>query len=162
MFEAHPTNWTTSAYDLKDGKRVIGQLTLNGRDEGVLTIGEVPFALGNHKNHFVLLFEGIEVARAVQPSIWKRQLTVQVEGTLLDRAYARPGAADITLDLFAKHAFSRAFHLEERGTHLGRIYPLGAFSRNVGVDLPDWLTPAVQGFLFALVAIQWARARRRS
>ncbi len=159
---AHPASFAKTAYTILDGDEEVARLTLRLRDEGVITVGEAPFALGGSRHRYVLLFEGVEVARAVQPSAWRRRLEVRVRGAMLDRAVARPDAPDVDLVLQAKHPFSRTFELFEGERLAGEVRRASPFSRKAVVDLPAFLPLAVRVFLFALVVIQWRRADRQA
>lgn len=160
--DAHPTSLAQASYAIQDGDEEVARLQLRWREEGVITVGETPFALGSNRNRFVLLFEGVEVARAVQPTIWRRRLDVRVNGAMLDRAVARPGAPDVELRLQAKNPLSRTFELFEGERLVGEVRRASVFSRKAVLDLPAFLPLAVRVFLFALVAIQWRRADRQA
>jgi hypothetical protein len=62
------------------------------------------------------------------------------------------------LELKAFHAYFRKFVLFENNMRIGTISPAGWLGRKAFIDLPAELPPAVQLFLFCLVAFLWRRA----
>lgn len=170
MLVAHPIRFSAWTFELREEAtaarregRVLGRVRLLRGDAAEITIGGVPFGMGSdrRRRHFVLTFEGVEVARAQQPSSWRRRLLVLVRGAMLDRAHAVPGAADLPLELRAEHALSRAFEVRSGTRRVGRIRPRHPFTTRTEIAVEPVLPPAVQAFLFALVAVQWRRARER-
>ena len=155
---AQPEGLRRSRYTVRSDDQPLGRIELRVRDEGTLYVGDVPFALGSARNRFVLLFEGVEIARAVQPSIWKRRFVVTVNGAMLD--FARRDALDARLALVARHPFTRAFDLREGPMRVGTLRPRRIASWSIKADLPDFLPPAAHLFLLSLVVIQWRRAAR--
>ena len=145
-------------------ERRIATVRLRRRDDAEILVGGVPFGMGvdRRRRHYALVFEGVEVARARQPSPWRRQLLVLVRGTMLDRRHAVADAPDVRLVLQAERALTRTFEVREADRPIGRLRPLGLFTRRTEVDLPPYLPPAIQAFLFALVAVQWRRTNRQA
>ena len=164
MLDAKPDTLGAWRFTLSEGKHTIATVRLHRKDEAVITVGNIPFVLGTDRKrtHFVLMFEGVEVARARQPSSLSRRLGVRVSGAMLDRQHAVAGAADVVLKLQAANPFVRTFEVWGGTRLIGRIRPRHAFTRRATITLPPYLPPAVQAFLFALAAIQWRRAQRRS
>ena len=140
-------------------ERRVATVRLRRRDDAEILVGGVPFGMGadRRRRHYALVFEGVEVARARQPSPWRRRLLVLVNGPMLGH---RPTPADLRLVLQPESALTRVFEVVEGDRRTGRIRPLGPFTRRTEVALPAHLPPAVQAFLFALVAVQWRRANR--
>src|SRR5690606_24808004 len=103
MLVAEPAGAAPWTFDLlekehalsKEGRPVARVRLLKGGAAEV-TVGVVPFGVESDRRgrHFVLTFEGVEVARAQQPAAWRRRLLVLVRGAMLDRARAAPGAAE--------------------------------------------------------------------
>ncbi|NNF57912.1 MAG: hypothetical protein HKN04_06690 [Rhodothermaceae bacterium] len=164
MLDARPDALGAWRFTLTENKQPIATVRLRRKDEATIMVGEVPFAMGTNRKrtHFVLMFEGVEVARARQPSLLSRRLDVRVSGTMLDRPHAVAEAADVVLKLQAASPFVRTFEVWDGAQLIGRVRPRHPFTRRTEITLPPSLPPAVQAFLFALAAIQWRRAQRRS
>lgn len=170
MLVAEPAGAAPWTFDLlekehalsKEGRPVARVRLLKGGAAEV-TVGVVPFGVESDRRgrHFVLTFEGVEVAQAQQPAAWRRRLLVLVRGTMLDRARAAPGAADVPLVLQAEHALGRTFEVRSGTRRVGRLRPRSPFTTRTEITLPPYLPPAVQAFLFALVAVQWRRAKKQ-
>jgi hypothetical protein len=79
------------------------------------------------------------------------------KGSLFFRSF-RVNYADRFLELKALHIYFKKFGLFENNVQIGSISPAGWLGRKAFIDLPAELPPAVQMFLFCLVAFLWRRA----
>jgi len=148
MLSATPKSIFSWDYIVSDGGTPIAELDVSWfRERGSFTMAGHQFDVLRTSmlgGTFELHAGDLVLASARKPSAFLRSLEVQVEG----RCYT----------LSADQPFTRCFSLHEGNRQLGTIRPLHWMTRKARIDLPDDINPAVQLFMFWLVAVLWRRA----
>lgn len=147
MIEAIPTDLLSTNFRIEQQDRLVGEIdTSIWRDKAALELEEGSYQLyreGFVSGDFVLERDGKVIARASKPSVFENRFEVDIPGHhLVMRKLA---------------ILRREFGLFEGDKQIGKIYPLGIFTRHSRVDLPaDWpLSSRV--FVFWLAFVVWKR-----
>lgn len=133
-----------------DGRSIeVKQATL--RDRATTTIEGAEITMQRTslwKGEFVLVQEGAVVAKARKPGFWRRDVAV--------------ASGENAFILRPKSWISRAYLVEDGFAQVGRIEPIGSFTRKMTAELPDTVPLAYRVFLIWLVWIQLKEASESS
>lgn len=147
MLTATPKRWFSWDFTVQEGSNPVAKLDLSlWREKGTITVQGKDYRVyreGWMSGYYYLENAGAVLARAEKPSAFRRTLVIEHAG----RAYT----------LQARSPFGRTFVLLQGGGEVGRIRPLGLFTRRAEVDLPESLPLAVRVFALWLVVILWKR-----
>lgn len=147
MLEAIPKNLFSSNFRLEQQNRLVGEVdTSIWRDKAELELEEGSYQLfreGLMSGDFVLERAGKIIARASKPSVFENRFEVDLPGHHL---------------VMRKLSFlSRHFGLFEGDKQIGKIYPLGIFTRHSRIDLPGEWPLSSRVFVFWLAFVVWKR-----
>jgi hypothetical protein len=143
-----PTSPGSGKFTVLEGSRTLGEIVLHfWPEEGSLIVDGVSYNLYREKPQpcgFILEGRRGAIARAEQPSIFRREFVIRHDG----REYT----------LRPKSAFGRKFILLERGRQVGSITPKSLFTRKAEADLPGELPPRIRLFILWLPLMTEATA----
>ncbi len=147
MLRAAPVRPFSNKFSVHDGSEEVATLKIGWfSDNGFATVDGKDVRLSRERffsGAFRLEIDGVVLARARKPSIFRNRFEVEIEN------------ARVHLD--RESVISRSFVLRGGGETLGRIDPEFAFTRKARIDLPDDWPTALQLFVFWLVLIIWKR-----
>jgi hypothetical protein len=148
MLEAKPKNILSWDFSIFTAGEKIAELDLSWlREKARFMLGDTVYEIRRDSivQGMFSLYSGDQIiAGARKASIFTRSFQVNYEGR--------------SLELKALQIYFRKFGLFENNTRIGSISPAGWPGRKAIIDLPEELPPAVQLFLFCLVAFLWRRA----
>jgi len=147
MLQIAPTYWYSWNFRVTDGSRTVADIALSWwREKGRMTIDGATYRVYREapmSGAFVLEHAGGVLARAVKPSVLRREFIVRHAGR--------------ELTLRSRSMFRRAFVLLDDSREVGSIAPRSAFTRSAAADLPDDLPLPVRAFIVWLTVILWRR-----
>lgn len=147
MYFAEPKSWCSWDFHIYDeeGESMCFLDSRLIREKARFTLGELTYDVyrdGMLSRKFTMEYQGEIYAVAKLTSIWRRRLEIE----------AGSEAWELIPPLLG-----RKFTFYCDGKAEGRIEPQAWFTRKATIDLPDRIHPAVQVFLFWLVAVSWKR-----
>lgn len=147
MLRALPLHVFSNTFSVRDGDREIARLSMGWlSDKGSSTVDDRKIRLRRERlfsGAFELELDGIVIAKAYKPSIFRNRFDIELE--------------NVRLQLERESVFSRSFVVRKGADILGRIDPVSIFTRKARIDLPDEWPTALQLFVFWLVLIIWKR-----
>ena len=147
MLEATATGIFNLKFMLRQQNELVGELeTPFLREKGQLELEEGTYHLyreGLVSGDRFLELDGKIIARATKPSAFRNRFEIETPDRLL--VLQKPSS------------LNRRLIVLDREKEMGSIYPLGAFTRRTGIDLPDGWPLPIRVFLFWLVFNVWKR-----
>jgi hypothetical protein len=147
MLQIVPTHWYSWDVTVTDESRRVADIAIGAlRERGTMTIDETTYRLYRESpmsGAFVLEREGVVLARAEKPSVFRREFVI------------RYGSREYTLR--PESLFRRAFVLMDGSRQVGSIAPNGAFTRKAAAELPPDLPLPGRMFVVWLTMISWRR-----
>jgi hypothetical protein len=147
MLEASVSGILPLTFQLRHQNQLLGELTISiWRGKGQLELQEGTYHLyreGWVTGDFLLELNGKVVARASKPSALRNRFEIELPNRRL--VLRKPSS------------YNRRIIVLDGEKEIGSIYPLGAFTRRTGIDLPDDLPLPIRVFFFWIVFSVWKR-----
>ncbi len=146
-FNVTPQKWYSWHFKVMDGETEVAVINMSHwRERGTLQIKGVALKVyrkGWLKGTYALTVDGIELARAEKPGIFRRTILIH--------------HAQNHYTLTAVSVFRRKMLLMQGDKVIGTLAPRGAFSRRMVAKLPDTLSEPLRVFVIWLTLILWKR-----
>ena len=147
MLEANVSGMLPLRFQFRQQDKLVGELATSfWRGNGQLELEEGTYQLyreGRFSGDFLLELDGKVLARASKPSALRNRFEIETP--------------DRRLVLRKPSSVNRRLIVLDGEKEIGSIYPLGAFTRSTGIDLPDDWPLSLRVFLFWIVFSVWKR-----
>jgi hypothetical protein len=147
MLSLDPQHWCSWNFWMQDATRQpVAEIMLSSwRERGAVSTGGLEYKVSRQgfTGPFILAGQGVEVARAVKPSVFRHEFSIS------------HGGAEYTLKRAS--VWRREYNLFLVEQKLGSVAPEAWFSRRAKVALPDDLAIVLKAFVAWLTLLMWKR-----